>query len=39
MNLEVKEEYINKLNKIIKNHIKRYGFKKTSNKDFKKIFE
>ena len=35
---EVKEEYIQKLIKIEKNHLKKYGFRKMSDKELDKLF-
>jgi hypothetical protein len=39
MDLEVKEEYINKLKDIKKKQLIKYGFKKMTQKELDKIFE
>ena len=39
MEQEVKESYIKKLLKIKKEHFKKYGYRHTSIKDLRKLFE
>ncbi len=39
VDLEIKEDYIKKLNDIQNKHIKKYGVKKMSKKELDKLFE